>query len=85
MDEDRIVDSILVVDDEDPGGCHFHTWVSIMEAIIARYAFKTEAEAKCLVRSSFGGALNGHMAIVMRSRDLEYHWAMLLAHGPQSG
>lgn len=88
MDEDRIVDGILVVDDEDPGAnviFNFHTWVSIIEAIIVRYAGKTEAEAKALVRCSslVENALNGYMAIVMRSHDLEYHWAMLLAHGPQ--
>lgn len=88
MDEARIVDGILVVDDEEPGGnviFNFRTWVSIIEAIIVRYAGKSEAEAEALVRCSplVENALNSYMAIVMRSHDLEYHWAMLLAHGPQ--
>ncbi|WP_454765840.1 hypothetical protein [Cupriavidus campinensis] len=86
MDESRIIDHIVILNDKNPSESvifNFRTWVTIIKAIMVKYAGKSEDEANSIVLSSplVNFALNGYMAIVVRAHELDYHWAMLLAHG----
>ena len=88
MDESKIVHGIVIVNDRDPRESvvfNFRSWVAIIQAIMVKYAGKSEEEAKSLVLDSplVEHALDGYMAIVVRSHELDYHFAMLLAHGEQ--
>lgn len=86
MDESKIVDGIVIVNDRDPRESvvfNFRSWVAIIRAIMVKYAGKTEDEADAILMNSWlvEEALDDYMAIVVRAHDLDYHWAMTLAHG----
>ncbi|MGO4762473.1 hypothetical protein AB4120_08020 [Cupriavidus sp. 2KB_3] len=86
MDESKIVDGILIVDDNDPRRCvifNFRTWVEIIKGLMVQYAGKTEKEAASILLNSplVENALRSYMAVGLRAHELDYHWAMLLAHG----
>jgi hypothetical protein len=86
MDASNIVDGIVIVNDRNPEESvifNFHTWVSIIKAIIVRYSEKNEYEAEKIIMDSWlvKRALEDYMAIVVRAHELDYHWAMILVHG----
>lgn len=86
MDKRKIVDGILVINERDSTESvvfNFHTWFSIIKAIMIKYAAKSEGEADSTLMNSWlvEAALDDYMAIVVRAHDLDYHWAMVLAHG----
>lgn len=88
IEESKIVDGIVIVNDRDPRESvvfNFRSWVAIIQAIMVKYAGKSEEEAKSLVLDSplVEHALDRYMAIVVRAHELDYHFAMLLAHGEQ--
>lgn len=79
-----IVDG-LVFDDAGGGSVVFNyrTWVEMLCAVICAYAGKSRQESELLVASSavVKNAAASHMSVVLCSHELEYHWAMLIAHG----
>ena len=86
MDASKIVDGIVIINDRSPSESvifNFHTWVSIIKAIMVRYSEKSENEAEKIIMNSWlvKRALEDYMAIVVRAHELEYHWAMILVHG----
>jgi hypothetical protein len=86
VDKCKIVDGILFINDRDPAESvifNFHTWVSIIRAIIIDYAGKSEKEADSILMNSWlvKEALDDYMAVVVRAHELDYHWAMILVHG----
>lgn len=88
MDENRIIDGITFFDDEDSSRgviFNFHTWVAIIKAIMVKYAGMKESEAQAILLNSslVENALDSFMDVGLRAHELDYHWAMLLAHGEQ--
>lgn len=86
MDKSQVVDNIVLVNEAQPGEqvvFNFHTWLEVIKAILVNYAGKSEAQAESLLFASplVNNALGGYMAAVVRAHELEYHWAMELAHG----
>ncbi|CAI0845416.1 hypothetical protein [Serratia ficaria] len=84
----EIVDGIVFKDEDDPRETvifNFHTWVEMLKGIIIKYAHKSEDEAESLVLSSslVCKPIRNYMAVCLRSHELEYHWAMLIAYGEQ--
>ena len=84
-------DNILFINPENPKEqtiFNFRTWCTIIEAIIVNYAHKTTEEAKeiletshlykCLMKDIENKDYEG---LFFYQHELEYHWAMLLAHG----
>ena len=56
MDERKIVDGIVIIDDHDPRQgvvFNFRTWVSIIKAIMVRYSEKSECEADKIIMDSW--------------------------------
>lgn len=77
MDASNIVDGIVIVNDRNPEESvifNFHTWVSIIKAIIVRYSEKNEYEAEKIIMDSWlvKRALEDYMAIVVRAHELDY-------------
>lgn len=88
MDKSKVVDHIVLINEEQPDErlvFNFHTWLEVIKAILVHYAGKSESEAESLLFSSalVNNALGSYMAAVVRAHELEYHWAMELAHGEQ--
>ena len=88
MDKSKVVDQRVLINENNPGErivFNFHTWLEVIKAILVNYAGKTEAEAESLLCASplVNNALGGYMAALVRAHELEYHWAMELAHGEQ--
>ncbi|MGV0919043.1 hypothetical protein ACTS94_01440 [Empedobacter falsenii] len=84
-------DNILFINPENPKEqtiFNFRTWCAIIEAIIVKYAHKTSEEAKeILEKSHFYKCLledietKDYEGLFFYQHELEYHWAMQLAHG----
>ncbi|QEU62919.1 hypothetical protein KDRO_F08550 [Kluyveromyces lactis] len=88
INKDKIVDGVVFKDEDDPEETvifNFHTWVEMLKAIIVKYANKKEDEAESMVLSSslVCKPIDNYMAVSLRSHELEYHWAMLIAYGEQ--
>ncbi|CAI1588396.1 hypothetical protein [Serratia fonticola] len=88
INKEKIVDGIVFKDEDDPEETvvfNFHTWVEMLKAIIVKYANKKEEEAESMVLSSslVCKPIDNYMAVCLRSHELEYHWAMLIAYGEQ--
>ena len=79
------VDGITLVDDEGGGSVVFHSfsWLEIIAAIIVRYARKSRNEADALISSHplIAQPVTNCTVAVLLSHELEFHWAMLIAHG----
>ncbi|CAG99240.1 uncharacterized protein KLLA0_E04599g [Kluyveromyces lactis] len=88
INKDKIVDGVVFKDEDDPEETvvfNFHTWVEMLKAIIVKYANKKEDEAELMVLSSslVCKPIDSYLAVCLRSHELEYHWAMLIAYGEQ--
>lgn len=88
INKDKIVDGVVFKDEDDPEETvvfNFHTWVEMLKAIIVKYANKKEDEAELMVLSSslVCKPIDSYLAVGLRSHELEYHWAMLIAYGEQ--
>lgn len=86
MDEGKIVDGIRIINDKNPREVvifNFHTWVEIIAGLMVKYGGKNEVEAKTILLESplVENALKNYMAVVLRAHEVDYHWAMLYAHG----
>jgi hypothetical protein len=76
MDERKIVDGILIVDDNDPRRCvifNFRTWVEIIKGLMVQCAGKTEKEAASILLNSplVENALRSYMAVGLRAHELD--------------
>lgn len=63
-----------------------HSWSEIIKAILVKYANKSEVESseifhKSIIIKNFN--VNNYNDVIFYSHELEYHWAMLMAHGEQ--
>lgn len=84
-------DNILFINPENPKEqtiFNFRTWCSIIEAIIVKYAYKTAEEAKEILEKSHlykclleDIKTKNYEGLFFYQHELEYHWAMQLAHG----
>jgi len=88
MDPSEIVDHILFVDEKNPMEWvvfNFRTWILMINAIMVKYAGKSEEESDSIIFASpiVTHALDDYMSVLCRAHDVTYHWAMLLAHGEQ--
>ncbi|HHP7836714.1 MULTISPECIES: hypothetical protein [Serratia] len=88
INKSSLVDGILFRDENDSNETvvfNFYTWVEMLKAIIVKYAQKSESDAELLVLSSslVCKPINSYTAVCLRSHEIEYHWAMLIAYGEQ--
>ncbi|MDP8798832.1 hypothetical protein ACMHYR_11935 [Serratia marcescens] len=88
INKSSLVDGILFRDENDSNETvvfNFYTWVEMLKAIIVKYAQKSESDAELLVLSSslVSKPINSYTAVCLRSHEIEYHWAMLIAYGEQ--
>ena len=88
LDESKVVDGILFVNDEDANETvkfNFYTWTELIKAIIIKYAVKSRDEANSLISNTpvINNALDDYLSVVVRSHEAEYHLAMLIAYGEQ--
>ncbi|HJR31509.1 MAG TPA: hypothetical protein VJ889_22560 [Pseudomonas sp.] len=88
MHRDNFVDGMVFQDDDDPTETvifNMRSWVEVIRGIIVHYANRTEAEADSLMAAApvINKPVNNYIAVISRSHELEYHWAMLIAYGEQ--
>ncbi|PHM64985.1 hypothetical protein Xsto_02447 [Xenorhabdus stockiae] len=88
IDRKNIVDGILIEDVRYPDKYvifNFYTWVELLKGIIVNYAKKSENEAEHLIMNDplIHMPINNFRDVDFFSHELEYHWAMLIAYGPE--
>lgn len=63
-----------------------HSWSEIIKAILVKYANKSEVESSEIFHESIiikNFNVTSYNDVIFYSHELEYHWAMLMAHGEQ--
>ena len=70
---DKETDSALIF--------NFNTWISVIKGVMIKYAHKTEEEANHLIKERNFKLPESYDEVIFYSHDIEFHWAMLLAHG----
>jgi hypothetical protein len=82
---DKHLDGLLFLDENKRDEIIFNyaTWREIIKAIIVKFSGKTYQEAENLVSNSpiTNAPPENSSSVLFLSHDLEYHWAMLIAHG----
>lgn len=62
---------------------NYATWLEVVKAVIVKYAGRTYQDATNLVFNSpiTNICPTDFMGVFLLSHEIEYHWAMLIAHG----
>lgn len=61
---------------------NYYSFCEILKWIIVKYADRTYEEADCLVRKHpVSEVPKSFSEVTLITHELEYHWAMLIAHG----
>lgn len=77
-------DDNIVFFDEETGDkliFNFKTWILVIQGIIIKYANKTEEEASNLIKKRAFVIPQTYEQVTFYSHDIEFHWAMIIAHG----
>ena len=77
-----LIDGLIFTDDEDKVIFNHHSFCELIKHIMVKYAGKTFEEADLLVRNSFlMNEPESYDHVVFYTHELQFHWAMLIAHG----
>ncbi|MFH6965645.1 hypothetical protein [Flavobacterium sp. FlaQc-28] len=83
----KLKDNILFINPDDTSKSiifNLKSWIHIIEAIIEKYAGKTNKEAKDMLFSSFlikNFHAENYNNVFFYCHESEYHWAMLISYG----
>ncbi|WP_338841509.1 hypothetical protein [Flavobacterium ginsenosidimutans] len=85
----KLEDNILFINPDNKSQSivfNLKSWIHIIEAIIEKFALKTNDEAKDILFSSFlikNFHVENYSNVFFYCNESEYHWAMLVSHGDQ--